>query len=53
MPITIATLPEGLSGALLVERDQLFILVNGRDHPSRQRSRSLTSSGIGAWVTGR
>jgi Zn-dependent peptidase ImmA (M78 family) len=37
VPITIATLPAGLSGALLVERDQPFILVNGRDHPSRQR----------------
>ncbi len=37
VPITIANLPEGLSGALLVERDQPFILLNGRDYPARQR----------------
>jgi Zn-dependent peptidase ImmA (M78 family) len=37
VPVTIAMLPEGLSGALLVERDQPFVLLSGRDHPVRQR----------------
>jgi Zn-dependent peptidase ImmA (M78 family) len=37
VPVTIAELPTGLSGALLVEREQPFVLINGRDHPVRQR----------------
>jgi len=37
VPVTIAALPEGLSGALLVERERPFILLNGRDYPTRQR----------------
>lgn len=37
VPVTIAMLPEGLSGAVLVERGRAFVLVNGRDHPVRQR----------------
>jgi Zn-dependent peptidase ImmA (M78 family) len=37
VPVTIAELPTGLSGALLVERQKPFILVNGRDYPGRQR----------------
>lgn len=36
-PVTIAALPDGLAGALLVERDRPFILLNGRDYPTRQR----------------
>lgn len=37
VPVSIMDLPEGLSGALLVERDRPFALLNGRDHPVRQR----------------
>jgi len=37
VPVTIAMLPEGLAGALLVERTRPFILLSGRDHPVRQR----------------
>ena len=37
VPVTIADMPDGLSGALLIERQQPFILLNGRDHPVRQR----------------
>jgi Zn-dependent peptidase ImmA (M78 family) len=37
LPVTIMELPDGLSGALLVERSQPFALLNGRDHPVRQR----------------
>lgn len=37
VPVTIAVLPEGLSGALKVERSLPFILINARDHPVRQR----------------
>jgi Zn-dependent peptidase ImmA (M78 family) len=37
MPVTIHRLPEGLSGALLVERGRPFVLLNGAHHPVRQR----------------
>jgi Zn-dependent peptidase ImmA (M78 family) len=37
VPVTIAELASGLSGALLVERSLPFILLNGTDHPVRQR----------------
>jgi Zn-dependent peptidase ImmA (M78 family) len=36
-PVTIADLPSGLSGMLLIDRSRPFILINGRDHPVRQR----------------
>jgi Zn-dependent peptidase ImmA (M78 family) len=37
VPVTIAELPAGLSGALLVDRDVPFIFINGIEHPVRQR----------------
>jgi Zn-dependent peptidase ImmA (M78 family) len=37
VPVTIAELPNGISGALLVERQRPFIIINGRDYPTRQR----------------
>lgn len=37
VPVTIAALSERLSGALLVERGRPFVILNGHDHPVRQR----------------
>lgn len=37
VPVTIGEFAEGLSGVLLVERSRAFVLLNGRDHPVRQR----------------
>ncbi|MFN8152164.1 MAG: ImmA/IrrE family metallo-endopeptidase [Solirubrobacterales bacterium] len=35
--MTIDKLPDGLSGALLLERGSPFVFINGADHPVRQR----------------
>jgi Zn-dependent peptidase ImmA (M78 family) len=37
VPVTIAAMHDGLAGALLVERSRPFVLLNGRNHPVRQR----------------
>jgi Zn-dependent peptidase ImmA (M78 family) len=37
VPITIAELPEGMSGAFLRRRGRPFIVLNGTEHPVRQR----------------
>jgi Zn-dependent peptidase ImmA (M78 family) len=37
VPVTIAALPETLAGAFLKVRSRPFILLNGNNHPTRQR----------------
>jgi Zn-dependent peptidase ImmA (M78 family) len=37
VPVTIASLPENLAGAFLKVRSRPFILLNGNQHPTRQR----------------
>jgi Zn-dependent peptidase ImmA (M78 family) len=50
IPITIAELSDRLSGALLVERGRPFIILNGRDHPVRQRF--TLAHEFGHWTLG-
>lgn len=37
VPVTIADLPEGMSGAFLKRRGRPFVVLNGTEHPVRQR----------------
>jgi Zn-dependent peptidase ImmA (M78 family) len=50
VPVTIAALPEALAGAFLKVRSRPFILLNGNNHPTRQRF--TLAHEFGHWTLG-